>query len=95
MRTRATLRQRVRAAPRAIRAALVGGVVEGGLCELVRDSDVLGKYGPHEYEVLLVDTPPAKADEALHRIEGKLLERGLKCSVTLTAARATAAARTS
>lgn len=57
--------------------------VEGGLCDLVRDSDVLGKYGPGEYDVLLVDTPPDKAREALHRIESKLIERGIKCSVTL------------
>jgi len=57
--------------------------VEETLAELLRDSDILGKYGPHEYEVLLPDTPPSNAEEAVRRIEGILMERGLKCRVLL------------
>jgi len=55
--------------------------VEKTLGDLVRESDILGKYGPHEYEVLLVDTPPAKADEAVRRVDAKLVEHGLKCRI--------------
>ncbi|MDB4959943.1 MAG: uncharacterized protein JWO36_7512 [Myxococcales bacterium] len=55
--------------------------VEETLVEVARESDILGKYGPHEYEVLLPDTPPAKADEAMRRIEAKLLEHGLKSRI--------------
>jgi len=57
--------------------------VEETLADLFRDSDVLGKYGPHEYEAMLPNTAPANADDALRRLEGVLLERGLKCQVTL------------
>ncbi len=53
--------------------------VEETLFEFVRESDILGKHGPHEYELLLLDTPPDKADDVVRRFEGKLLERGLKC----------------
>ncbi len=56
-------------------------LIEETLSEVVRDSDILGKYGPHEYEVLLLDTPPARADDAIRRIDGKLVERGLKCRI--------------
>ncbi|HEY5934532.1 MAG TPA: sigma 54-interacting transcriptional regulator [Kofleriaceae bacterium] len=52
--------------------------VQDTLGELVRDSDILGHYGPHEYEVLLPDTPPERADEIVLRLETKLVERGLK-----------------
>ena len=55
--------------------------IEETLAELIRDSDILGKYGPHEYEVLLPDTPTANAEEAVRRIESKLAERGIKCRV--------------
>ncbi|HEX2685336.1 MAG TPA: sigma 54-interacting transcriptional regulator [Kofleriaceae bacterium] len=55
--------------------------VEKTLGDLVRESDILGKVGPYEYEVLLVDTPPDKADDAVRRIEVKLLEHGLKCRI--------------
>jgi len=57
--------------------------VEEMLGELARESDILGKYGPHEYEAILPDTPPAKADEAARRIGGKLLERGLECRIVV------------
>jgi DNA-binding NtrC family response regulator len=55
--------------------------VEETIGELLRESDILGKYGPHEYEVLLPDTPPANAEGAMRRIDAKLLERGLKCTI--------------
>ena len=58
-------------------------VIEEALSAVLRDSDILGKYGSHEYEVILPDTPPTNADEALRRIECTLLERGLKCQLHL------------
>ena len=57
--------------------------VEETLGELVRESDVLGRYGPREYEVLLPDTPPAKADEAVNRLRSQLRERGLEWEISL------------
>jgi two-component system response regulator AtoC len=52
--------------------------VQDTLGELVRDSDILGQYGPHEYEVLLPDTPPERTEEIVRRLDRKLVERGLK-----------------
>ncbi|HET7501945.1 MAG TPA: sigma 54-interacting transcriptional regulator [Kofleriaceae bacterium] len=57
------------------------GFVEETIGELLRESDVLGKYGPHDYGVLLPDTPPANADEAVRRIDARLVERGLRCRI--------------
>ncbi|CAN5527199.1 hypothetical protein BH11MYX1_BH11MYX1_21180 [soil metagenome] len=55
--------------------------IEETLGDVLRDTDIFGRYGPHEYEVILPDSPPAKAEEAVRRIEAKLLERGLKCRI--------------
>jgi two-component system, NtrC family, response regulator AtoC len=55
--------------------------VEEALVELLRDSDIIGKYGPHEYELLLTDTPAARATEAVRRIEVRLGERGITCRI--------------
>ena len=60
------------------------GFVEDTVGELVRESDVLGKYGPHKYEVLLPATSPPDANEAVKRLEAQLAERGLKWDVTMT-----------
>ena len=57
------------------------GFIEETLGDLLRETDILGKYGPHEYEVLLPDTPPAKAGEAVSRIEARLKERKLECRI--------------
>src|SRR4029078_5255184 len=38
---------------------------------------------PHEYEVLLPDTPATNAEDAMRRIESQLIERGVKCRVVL------------
>jgi two-component system response regulator AtoC len=54
---------------------------EDALGELLRDSDIVGKYGPDDYEVLLPDTPAINAEEAVQRIEKKLLDRGLRCRI--------------
>ena len=56
--------------------------VEETLGELLRESDILGKYGANQYEALLPDTPPDKADEAVRRIRAKLLQRGLECRLS-------------
>ncbi|MEJ7600083.1 MAG: sigma 54-interacting transcriptional regulator [Kofleriaceae bacterium] len=57
--------------------------VQDTLGELVRDSDILGQYGPNEYEVLLPDTPATQADEVVKRLESKLTDRGLKNRITV------------
>lgn len=54
-------------------------LVEEPLGELLRESDIVGKYGPFEYEALLLDTPAVKVGEAVRRMEAKLLERGIVC----------------
>ncbi|MBA3818854.1 MAG: sigma 54-interacting transcriptional regulator, partial [Deltaproteobacteria bacterium] len=61
----------------------VASFVEETLGELVRESDVLGKYAPHEYEVLMPDTTAVTAEDALRRFGDKLLERGLTCRILL------------
>jgi two-component system, NtrC family, response regulator AtoC len=58
-------------------------VVEEALGELLRDSDILGRHGPHQYEVLLPDVTPANAEDAMRRIERTLSERGLGCRASL------------
>jgi two-component system, NtrC family, response regulator AtoC len=58
-------------------------LVEETLAELVRDTDILGKSGPHDYEVLLPDTTPTKSDEAVRRFDSKLVERGLKYKIVV------------
>jgi len=57
------------------------GFIEETIAEMLRETDIVARYGPHEYEVLLLDTPAANADGAVRRIETKLLERGLKCQL--------------
>jgi two-component system response regulator AtoC len=57
--------------------------VEEALAEVVRDSDILGKYGPCEYELLLPDTTPDKADEAKRRMQTVLLARELRCRISV------------
>jgi transcriptional regulator with PAS, ATPase and Fis domain len=58
-------------------------LLEEVLTEVVRESDVLGKYGPHQYEVLLPETPPDKAREAVQRFENKLRQRSIRCRIGL------------
>ncbi|HSS01707.1 MAG TPA: sigma 54-interacting transcriptional regulator [Kofleriaceae bacterium] len=53
--------------------------IEETLAELLRETDILAHEGAHEYTVLLPDTPAASAEGAARRIDGKMLERGLKC----------------
>ena len=57
--------------------------IEETLADVLRDTDIFGKYGPHQYEVILADAPPDKVDGAVRRIETKLLERGLKCRIVV------------
>ena len=58
-------------------------LVEETLTDTLRESDIVSKYGPHEYQVLLPDTPPAKADEACRRIDGNLVTHGVKCRIVV------------
>jgi len=52
------------------------------LSELLRQSDVIGIDGPEIHEVLLPDTPREQAIEVHERLESKLRERGITCSIT-------------
>ncbi len=58
-------------------------VVEETLGDVVRESDILGKYGPFQYEVLTPDTPAERASMILRRIEGELRGRGLTCRISV------------
>ncbi len=58
--------------------------VEETIGEVVRDTDVVGKYGSHEFEVLLLATTPPEANEAIKRIQAQLQERGLRWDLTVT-----------
>ncbi|HEY0252081.1 MAG TPA: sigma 54-interacting transcriptional regulator, partial [Kofleriaceae bacterium] len=65
--------------------ALAGeAFVEATVSEIVRDSDVVGRYGSHKYEVLLPSTSPSEADEAMARIRTELAQRGLTWNITVT-----------
>ena len=57
--------------------------LEDRLGELVRASDILGKFSAHEYELLLPETPPRNADDAVRRMDAGLRERGLICNMTV------------
>ena len=52
--------------------------IEETLTELVRESDVIGTYGPHDYEVLLPETSPREADDIVRRVEATLRGRGMR-----------------
>jgi two-component system, NtrC family, response regulator AtoC len=55
--------------------------IEETLADLVRDADIIGKQSDRCYQVLLLDTAPAQAEEALRRIDGALRTRKLKCQL--------------
>jgi two-component system, NtrC family, response regulator AtoC len=59
------------------------GAVEDALCELLRETDLIGKHSLYEYRVLLLDTLASNADDAVRRIANKLIHRGLKCKIQL------------
>ncbi|HEX3766062.1 MAG TPA: sigma 54-interacting transcriptional regulator [Kofleriaceae bacterium] len=58
-------------------------LLEDTIAELLRESDIVARHGPHDYEVLLRDTPAAHADGAARRIDSKLVERGLGCQISI------------
>jgi len=51
------------------------------LTTLVRLSDVVGEYGPSEYELLLVDTGPDELKQAVQRIVAALHDQGVSVRV--------------
>jgi DNA-binding NtrC family response regulator len=55
--------------------------IQGALTEVVRLSDVVGEYGPRDFEVLLVDTGPGEVDLAIARIVGELARHGLAVQI--------------
>jgi len=57
--------------------------VQEALTELARMSDVVGEYGPAEYEVLLVDATPHSAQKAVLRFVEGLARRGLAIDIGL------------
>ena len=58
--------------------------VEDVLDDALRESDVVGSNAAtNEYEVLLVDTPPASAAEVTRRLDSKLAERSIRAQLTV------------
>ena len=56
-------------------------VLTQALIDLLRLSDVIGEYGPHDYEVLLVDTQPDEVAQAAQRLVGELERRSITVRV--------------
>jgi DNA-binding NtrC family response regulator len=59
------------------------GLVQEALAAEARASDVVGEYGPSEYEILLVDTGPDDAARAVERITGRVRQCGAKVEAGL------------
>ncbi|HZH03081.1 MAG TPA: sigma 54-interacting transcriptional regulator, partial [Myxococcaceae bacterium] len=55
--------------------------IEETLSNVLRLVDVVGSYGPAEYEVILTDTPPAGAKLVADRLIDALNQRGLRGTV--------------
>jgi two-component system response regulator AtoC len=58
-------------------SSLPGEAMQQAITDLARLSDVVGEYGPGEYEILLVDTAPHEVDAAVRRIVGELEKHGI------------------
>jgi two-component system response regulator AtoC len=56
-------------------------LVEQVLANVLRILDIVGVYGPEEYEVLLVETPPSGAELVVDRLKKKLHEAGMNAMV--------------
>ena len=56
-------------------------VLQQVVTDLLRLSDVVGEYGPSDFEVLLVDTAPEDVDVAVRRIVGELGKHGIEVRV--------------
>jgi two-component system response regulator AtoC len=59
------------------------GLVEEVLAEATRTIDVIATYAPGEYELLIIDADPAKAEEVRKRIAGGLIDRGCTAATGL------------
>ena len=55
--------------------------IQRALGDLVRLSDVVGEYGPGDYEILLVDTGPEEAEHSEQRIVSELSRHGIPVRV--------------
>jgi transcriptional regulator with PAS, ATPase and Fis domain len=55
--------------------------IQQALGDLVRMSDVVGEYGPHDYEILLCDTPVEEMEQAERRIVSELSRHGIAVRV--------------
>src|SRR5262249_36765984 len=55
--------------------------MQQAITDLVRLSDVVGEYGPGEYEILLVDTARDEVELAVRRITGELDRHGIAVRV--------------
>ncbi|HEY5934131.1 MAG TPA: FHA domain-containing protein, partial [Kofleriaceae bacterium] len=56
-------------------------VLQQALIDLVRLSDVVGAYGPRDYEILLVDTERDEVEAAVRRIADELNRSGIPVRV--------------
>jgi two-component system, NtrC family, response regulator AtoC len=57
------------------------GAVEEALDGELGPTDLVAAYGPNEYETLLFDSVPERADEALRRVSERIRERGASIRV--------------
>jgi DNA-binding NtrC family response regulator/pSer/pThr/pTyr-binding forkhead associated (FHA) protein len=58
-----------------------GEAARDALTDLARLSDVVGEYGPDEFEMLVVDMSPEEIDEAVARLTDELAQRGVVARV--------------
>ncbi|MFO0660163.1 MAG: sigma 54-interacting transcriptional regulator [Polyangiaceae bacterium] len=52
--------------------------IEAALADATRSTDVLGVYGPSEYEILVVDADIGRVEEIRRRVESEVASRGAK-----------------
>ncbi len=57
--------------------------VEETLAAKLRHTDIIALYGPREYEVLLLDMPPPRAEVLVKQLQGELDARGVTAEIGL------------
>lgn len=65
-------------------AASVGDVVEQVLANILRADDVVGYYGPGQYEVLLIDRNGAECRRLKNRVKDALHDAGISAALGLS-----------
>ncbi|MBC7975778.1 MAG: sigma 54-interacting transcriptional regulator [Myxococcales bacterium] len=63
----------------------LAAVVQHCLADILRPSDIISTYGPSEYDVLLCETPPDRADRVARRITQALEQEGVSSRIRTAA----------